>query len=128
MKAKYPLTLVEFKSWLESKNENHTVGLKNCSHGCPVFRCLKNKGEKVVGVGLLDTEFLLSNETYGALENPKWVQRFILGVDVEDLSECQAYVTAKDALEIVNNLYICTVCNQYNPEGTNCGKRDNCPW
>ncbi len=36
-------------------------------------------------------------------------------------------VTVEQDLQIVNNLYICTFCNKYNPEGTSCEK-ENCPW
>lgn len=36
-------------------------------------------------------------------------------------------VTVEQALKIVSNLDVCTVCNQTNRDGTSCEK-ENCPW
>mgnify|MGYP000438065330 CR=1 FL=1 len=119
MNSNYPLTLVEFKSWLESKDENEVAGkVKNGNH-CPIANILKEDNKSVfVGdnfTGIDDIEIL----------NPLWVHYFLTSVD--SLWETTKDITAQQALEIVNNLYICTICNRYNPEGKNCGK-DNCDW
>jgi len=123
----YPLTLVRFKSWLESKSVEEVVGIREKSHFCPIAKALKecvyseegNDVEVEFNYTSIDPEVDVI-----CFRNPAWVTDFVERVDVLETSE----VTAKDALQIVNNLYICTVCNQYNPEGTNCGKKDNCPW
>lgn len=124
----YPLNLVEFELWLKSKDEKDFVGSKGCSRGCPIFKCLQDKKEQVYAVGEQNTEFLLPNGNYGTLDNPKWVWSFVRKIDSTATNALNGDVTAKEALQIVNNLHICTVCNTYNPEGTNCGKKDNCPW
>jgi hypothetical protein len=65
------------------------------------------------------------------LENPDWVQEFISKIDSLPIekkpNEMNIPITAQQALEVVNNFHICTVCNKYNPEGKNCGK-DKCDW
>ena len=122
----YPLTLVEFKSWLSTKRKKDVVGRTREASSCPIAVVLKEKES--------DTEKSINvypNTTYihdTAYENPGWVKSFISEVDKRDEYAKKRSITTKEALQIVNNLYICTVCNQYNPEGTNCGKKDNCPW
>lgn len=127
MNTEYPLTLVNFKSWLESKTLDEEVGQTGEPTCCPIANFLKE--EDVSQDVYVDwTTTMISNEEI-EYPNPLWVRKFIDEVDMlDDEDREQDIVTAKDALEIVNNLYICTVCNQYNPEGTNCGKKDNCPW
>ena len=123
----YPLSLVEFKSWLEAKNENEVVGWQGGCRCCPIFKCLKYRNNDVISVN--------GTTTYvngSLLKNPKWVNSFISEVDNCSViplkqGEMNASITAQQALKVLNNLYICTVCNQYNPEGKNCGK-DNCDW
>jgi len=118
----YPLTFVEFKTWLESKKEDAIVGRIKDGNRCPIARALKeNNRLRLVFVDDIDTQI-----SYERIINPLWVHYFTRGVDSNWQTE--KVVTAKKALEVLNNLYICTVCNQYNPEGTNCGKKDNCPW
>ena len=115
----YPLTFVEFKSWLESKEENEVVGrLKDGNH-CPIARVLK-ENNRLVFVDDIDTQI-----GHERVMNPLWVHYFTRKVDSNWQTE--KVVTAKRALEVLNNLHICTNCNKYNPEGKNCGK-DNCDW
>lgn len=121
MNTEYPLSLVEFKSWLQSKNEGEIVGETVASCNCPIFNALKAKGISVLAVSTFTTDLDPKKDLYS---NPRWVHSFIQKVDSLPLSK----VTASEALKVINNLYICTVCNQFNPEGTNCGKKDNCPW
>lgn len=122
MITEYPLTLVEFKSWLENKDKNVVVGrLKDGNH-CPIALALKENTElRLVFVSDIDTQI-----GHERVMNPLWVHYFTRKVDSN--WQTKKVITANQALEIVNNLYICTVCNKYNPEGTNCGKKDNCPW
>lgn len=56
-------------------------------------------------------------------ELPRRVREFVEEVD----TSISRKVTVEQDLQIVNNLYICTVCNKYNPEGASC-ERENCPW
>ena len=127
----YPLSLVEFKSWLESKDESCNVGLQGASWGCPIFKCLQDKNNSI-REGNAVVYRLTTNIKNELIENPSWVKDFISKIDslplVEEPGEAIFIpVTAQQALEVVNNLYICTVCNKYNPEGKNCGK-DKCDW
>ena len=126
----YPLSLIEFKCWLESKNEKEVVGWQGWCKGCPIFKCLKDKKEDLYSVNYESTHFL--DNRIDSLDNPDWVKRFIEKIDDSSIiplksGEMNASITAQQALEILNNLHICTVCNRYNPEGKNCGK-DNCDW
>lgn len=116
---KYPLTPVELESWLKSKTKDEVVGntIDGCS--CPIFNALKAKGTKVLSVSTFATDLDTDIVT-----NPKWVYTFIKQIDRLP----QSQITSSQALDILNNFYICTVCNLYNPKGTNCGKKDNCPW
>lgn len=122
----FPVTLAEFKSWLSTKRKKDVVGKTREASTCPIAVVLKEKEsstEKTINV-YPGTTYIQGT----AYENPEWVKNFIKGVDAGDEYSKKRNITTKEALQIVNNLYICTVCNQYNPEGTNCGKRDNCPW
>lgn len=122
----YLLSLIEFKSWLGAKNETDKVGWQRECQGCPIFKCLSDKG---LNMDTYDA-FVSGMCTYTnneLLENPNWVREFISKIDSLQLEEKPSKITAKQALEVVNNLHICTVCNKYNPEGKNCGK-DNCDW
>jgi hypothetical protein len=120
--VEYPVTFFDFKSWLESQNKHKIVGeAAVCSH-CPVATFLKEEGYNQDIVIYSDRTYI-SNKKF---ENPEWVKEFVSKVDIGRL--VGTLISAEDALEIVSNLYICTVCNKYNPEGTNCGKKDNCPW
>lgn len=115
----YPLTLIDFKSWLESKSEDEVVGVTEFCSLCPIATALKaSMNQTDIRVRTDDT--VLDSST---VKNPKWVKDFIYQVD----DTLKGDVTVSRALEIVNNLYICTTCNKYNPEGKNCGK-DNCDW
>lgn len=132
----YPLTLVEFKSWLESKNEKEVIGIAREGLTCPIATALRdykfkeNQNVDDIEVGQDTTVVYYSYYNGGlkqdTLANPAWVCNFIDVIDEVDEDETE--VTAKDALEIVNNFSWCTVCEQDRPEGTNCGKKDNCPW
>lgn len=126
----YPLSLVEFKSWLESKDESRNVGWQGRCWGCPIFKCLQDKNNSI-HEGNTVVNGLTTYINKELIENPSWVKDFISKIDslllVEEPGETNIPVTAQQALEVVNNLHICTVCNKYNPEGKNCGK-DKCDW
>ena len=118
----YPLSLVEFKSWLESKDENEIVGESHRTDCCPIanFLRLKTNAKKIQV-----RSYVTRADEYVTAFNPDWVTDFV--IEVDSLEENQKSVIAKEALQILSNLYICTNCNKYNPEGKNCGK-DNCDW
>jgi hypothetical protein len=122
----FPLTVDEFKSWLSTKRKRDVVGRTREASSCPIARVLKEKEsntEKSINV-YPGTTYIQGT----AYENPDWVKSFIEKVDTGDEYSKKRNITTKEALQIVNNFSYCTVCNQYNPEGTNCGKKDNCPW
>jgi len=127
----YPLTLDEFKSWLESKSEDEIVGEQRRLVGCPIFNCIKGKRDDIFSLDFGITHFL-NTKIFKAIDNPDWVERFINKVDDRQIiplkqGEMNASITATQALEVINNLYICTKCNKYNPEGIKCSRED-CDW
>jgi len=126
----YPLTLDEFKSWLKSKSEDEIVGWQYWSKGCPIFNSIKDKRGDIYSVNFESTHFL--DTRIETVTNPEWVKKFINKVDDRQIiplkqGETNASITATQALEVLNNLYICTKCNKYNPEGTKCSRED-CDW
>jgi hypothetical protein len=118
----YPVTFFDFKEWLDSKSANDVVGEALTCDQCPLARLLTDKGHQEVEVYPLRS--YVDSIKYD--KNPGWVYDFVKKVDTD--KQVGEQITAGECLKILNNLYICTVCNKYNPEGTNCGKKDNCPW
>lgn len=126
----YPLSLEEFREWLESKDVNDVVGWQGWCKGCPIFKCIKDKDDKLYSVNYESSHFLDSQIV--TVDNPSWVKTFINKIDDSSIiplkqGEMNTSITAQQALEVLDNLHICTVCNKYNPEGKNCG-RENCDW
>lgn len=120
MNTEYPLTLVEFKSWLESKKQYDIVGYAAYNNCCPVANALK-RGCETINTKVQRENSYIGEETF---VNPSWVKNFVKIVDTCGLLD----ITAEKGLQIINNFSYCTVCEQDRPEGTNCGKKDNCPW
>lgn len=117
--SKYPLTLPEFKQWLESKDSDDVVGRKETCDRCPIAKALLEIKEKEASVFNYKTYFWDKTSN-----NPEWVVSFIHQLDN---SGDDPQVTASKALEIIETFCFCTVCNSSNKEGSNCG-RDDCPW
>jgi hypothetical protein len=120
--TQFPLRISKFKAILETRNSEEVIGYACRSTICPIARILKKE------CGGWDTYVHKEVTSFGGhkYENPEWVREFVHQID--GCKQTNDPITVEEALEIVNNFYICTVCNQYNPEGTNCGKKDNCPW
>lgn len=120
--VEYPVTFFDFKSWLDSRDTNDVVGeAVICGH-CPVASFLREKGYQEVSI--YSTKSYINSTKYE--NNPSWVTAFVEEIDRD--KPVGRPITVKECLKVVNNFSYCTVCNQYNPEGTNCGKKDNCPW
>jgi hypothetical protein len=118
--TQFPLRISRFRAILETRNSEEVVGYACRSTICSLAKILKKE------CGGWDI-YVHKNVTFFGghnYENPSWVRKFVDKVD-EKLGISN--VTTVQALEILNNLHICTVCNKYNPEGKNCGK-DNCDW
>jgi len=116
----YPLTSIEFKLWLESKDKDEIVGLIKNGDYCPVATVLKQT-QKQVYVNDTYTEI-----NFKKILNPGWVTEFTRAID-RNWSKVENDITAEKALEVLNNLFVCTSCNSNNPEGTACSRED-CPW
>lgn len=102
MTTDYPLTIKDFRTWLESKEENVFVGWQNWCKGCPIFKCLKDKGEDIYYVNLEDSHFL----NRGSLNNPDWIKSFIRTMDFPlKPGEMNVSVTAEEALEVLEEVY-----------------------
>lgn len=97
----YPLTQEEFRNWLESKREDEIVGRQGWCHGCPIFKCLKDKNHDVTSVNGLTTYV-----SQKLLENPDWVVEFISKVDTASLppGEMNTPITASQALEVLSEI------------------------
>lgn len=106
MTTNYPLTIEDFKTWLEAKNGDEVVGWQGWCKGCPIFKCLKDKKETLYSVNYESTHFLTNRvDTIG---NPLWVKKFIERVDDRSViplkqGEMNASVTAKQALEVLES-------------------------
>ena len=98
MTTNYPLTVDEFRTWLESKEEDEVVGEIGIVDYCPIANALKTKAKKLVRVKA-DTTVA---DDFFTLSNPDWVEKFVLKVD--DLSDKERSVTAKEALEILEKV------------------------
>lgn len=93
----YPLSLVEFKSWLESKDESEIVGETGITDCCPIANALKESKIKAEYVKVkADTTIA---DDYFTLSNPDWVERFVRKVDNEEKS-----ITAKKVLEVLEEV------------------------
>lgn len=118
--GEYPLTLDEFKQVLEIKLKSEVVGEVGRSNSCPIANVLKEKGvDACVGNRITITDDK-------SFDNPEWVTKFT--IEIDGCKVDYTPITVEECTKVIDNLYICTVCNTYNPEGTNCGKKDNCPW
>ncbi len=93
----YPLTIQEFQEWLEGKDEKEIVGEMGCKTSCPLANALKQKA-KLVRV-TADTTIA---DDYCIVSNPNWVEKFVRRVD--NLSDDARSVTAREALEILNEV------------------------
>jgi hypothetical protein len=97
MVTNYPLTIEEFRTWLESKDENELVGEIGLSHSCPIANALKTKAEYV----RVKADTTVADD-YFTLSNPDWVEKFVLKID--DLENEERSVTAKEALEVLEDV------------------------
>ena len=116
MTTQYPLTLDEFKFWLETKSEDRIVGATQFCTICPIATALKEQ-IKLTEVLVYQRVSRINHITY---KNPYWVEQFITEID----KSSEGDITTKKALEVLNNFLICTKCNKRNEKGTNCGRED----
>lgn len=108
MTTNYPLTIEEFRTWLESKNETEIVGKRVLSDSCPLANALLQctyveEGTQVeVGYRFTVVDPYFISETL-RFENPEWVRKFVSKID-DTLSDEEKSVTAKEALEVLETL------------------------
>jgi hypothetical protein len=96
---KYLLTIQEFKSWLESKDEDEVVGKARHICHCPLSLFLQKKIKNSDSyVGIFSTYLKESEVRTIEYDNPQWVISFINLLDgkfkIRD-------VTAKQALNVL---------------------------
>lgn len=96
MTTNYPLTIEEFRTWLESKDEDDIVGEIGLTSCCPIANALKTKAEYV----RVKADTTVADD-YFTLSNPDWVEKFVLRVD--DLSD-EGSVTAKEAIAVLEKV------------------------
>jgi len=92
----YPLTIEDFRTWLESKEEDETVGVVRNSESCPIATVLK-ESYKEVNVDYKTTATQI--EKWITYTNPDWVEEFTRRVDYYNVSGAE--VSAKKALEVL---------------------------
>ena len=98
----YPLSIEEFRAWLESKDENEIVGSSNCLESCPISNALK-QGKYKFNEVLVDDEGETRLNDWIIWENPDWVYSFVDKVDSFGEGE-EVQVTAQQALELLENI------------------------
>lgn len=102
MTINYPLTIEEFRTWLESKAGDEVVGKARHICNCPLSTFLKEKvGNELPYVGVFSTYIPTSEINTLDYDNPLWVTSFISKLDGKFQT---ASVTAKQALEVLETL------------------------
>ena len=97
----YPITLSEFKDWLETKRPTALVGFRASLTGCPIGSYIESRGE-AASVG---TVFIITGYDEGATlfrETPAWAATFIEVVDGS--GEPFAGVQARTALRLLGRV------------------------
>lgn len=103
MTTNYPLTTEEFRTWLESKDENEVVGKARHICNCPLSTFLKEKvGNEFPYVGVFSTYIPTSETNTLEYNNPQWVISFISKLDGKFQV---ASVTAKQSLEVLKEIH-----------------------
>lgn len=107
MTTDYPLTIEDFKAWLESKADKDIAGKVARADSCPLanalLQCTYTEEGNQVRVGYRTTEVdpYFVSETL-RFENPDWVEKFISKID--GLSDEEKSVTVKEALEVLEEI------------------------
>lgn len=104
MTTNYPLTIEEFRNWLESKDEDEIVGEIRWTTKCPLANALLQRTYTEEGNQVrvryctteVDPYFVSETLRFG---NPDWVEKFISKIDA--LSDEEKSVTVKEVLEVL---------------------------
>ena len=87
MTQQYPITLAEFRAWLETKRPTARVGTRHRVASCPIARYAKARGDERPWV--TGRWISLGPDTHYVL--PEWAQAFLNAVDAgPSLSGVQA--------------------------------------
>ena len=85
--AQYPITLAEFRAWLETKRPTAIVGTRHRAASCPIARYAKARGDERPWVS--GRWISIGGETHYWL--PEWAHAFLKAVDAgPSLSRIQA--------------------------------------
>ena len=95
--AQYPITLAEFRAWLETKRPGEIVGVRRSSVRNPIARYLLYRGDARPSVG--KTHIGLLGKVY---LTPTWATRYLY--DVDGSSVRFESVTARTALRLLDRV------------------------
>lgn len=101
----YPISRKEFRTWLESKEENIVVGQSIVYGNDPVATALNEKEKDGWETAIIDSETSRTTlDDWMKIDNPRWVNRFIEKVDRDTLGDEPANITTKQALRVLTEI------------------------
>lgn len=103
MTDQYPITLAEFRAWLETKRPTAVVGVRGASGKCPAAGYLKARGDESPCVGYWwTTRGQPGEEFYQELRTPVWLALFTELVDKSDSTPSR--IRAGTALRLLDRV------------------------
>ena len=94
MADQYPITLAEFRAWLETKRPEAFVGVRNLPFSCPIAEYLMARGDGPVGV---------FGHRIADKQSPRWAEQF---VSLTDGGTTFARVQARTALRLLDRVEV----------------------
>ena len=95
MADQYPITLAEFRAWLETKRPTAIVGKRRWANSCPIANYLYARGDAPVDV---------SGEDIGGIAAPAWATAFVDLVDLGGLGVLGSGIQARTALRLLDRV------------------------
>lgn len=100
----YQISRKEFRTWLESKEENVVVGQSIIYGNDPIATALNEK-ENEWETTIIDSEMSRTTlNDWMKVDNPRWVNRFIEKIDKDTSGDEPANITAKQALKVLTEV------------------------
>lgn len=97
MVDQYPITLAEFREWLETKRPRAVVGKRWFPNSCPIARYIKARGDhKYPEVNALT---IWAGKKY---RTPSWAAEFVVLVDEGRYGGRQVAIQARTALRLLD--------------------------
>ena len=95
MADQYPITLAEFRAWLETKRPHEQVGYRRTTSDNPITRYLQARGDHATA----GHAYVLADGR--ELQTPKWARAFLIEVAYDRSS---SLVQARTALRLLDQV------------------------